>query len=299
MSIAIGNVAFALGLLLYAGATLLYFLSVASGQAGGARRPLGSGADLSAGAETPEPRRTGFLAYVRFAPVALGLAAVSHLAYITIASFIAHVCPVHSVHFILSMTSLLATLGYLIARARFRIDAVGLLVAPLGLAFMMGTFFLARPGPEPKLSPAFIGLHVMVNLLGTAAFVLAGAAAALYLVQEKRLKQKRLAKLGNLPPLDTLDRAGHRFLVAGFPLLTVGVITGTFWARQLEFGTPDEVMRIVFGYATWLLIAGVLLLRAAAGWRGRRAAYGTIAGLSCALAVIVIYLVRPATAVGG
>jgi ABC-type uncharacterized transport system permease subunit len=55
-------------------------------------------------------------------------------------------------------------------------------------------------------------------------------------------------------------------------------------------------MRVVLGYATWLLIALVLLLRAAAGWRGRRAAYGTIAGFVCAAAVIVVYLVRPAVA---
>jgi ABC-type uncharacterized transport system permease subunit len=79
----------------------------------------------------------------------------------------------------------------------------------------------------------------------------------------------------------------------------VGIITGTFWARQLEMGTPDEVMRIVLGYATWLLIAGVLLLRAAAGWRGRRAAYGTLAGFACATAVLIIYLVRPAVGLGG
>jgi ABC-type uncharacterized transport system permease subunit len=74
------------------------------------------------------------------------------------------------------------------------------------------------------------------------------------------------------------------------------VVTGTFWARRLEMGHPDEIMRAVFGYATWLLIALVLVLRAAAGWRGRRAAYGTIAGLACAGIVLVIYLVRPALA---
>jgi ABC-type uncharacterized transport system permease subunit len=144
----------------------------------------------------------------------------------------------------------------------------------------------------------------MANLLGIALFLLAGAAAALYLVQEKRLKQKKRATLrggGNLPPLDTLDRAIHRFLVAGFLPLTLGVVTGTFWARSLETGSPDEVMRAVFGYATWLLIALVLVLRATAGWRGRRAAYGTIAGLACAAAVVIVYLVRPSAApsVGG
>jgi len=51
----------------------------------------------------------------------------------------------------------------------------------------------------------------------------------------------------------------------------------------------------VFGYATWLLTGAVLLLRAAAGWRGRRAAYGTIAGLVFAMAVIAVYLTRPAS----
>ena len=134
-------------------------------------------------------------------------------------------------------------------------------------------------------------------MLGIALFVLAGAAAVLYLLQERRLKSKRPGGKGQLPALDALDRAEHRFLVAGFPLLTVGILSGTFWARQLEFGTADEVGRIVFGYATWLLIASVLLLRAAAGWRGRRAAYGTIAGLLCAGMVLVFYLVRPAASI--
>lgn len=234
----------------------------------------------------------------RHAPLLLGLGALGHAAYVTLASFVVHVCPVHSVHFMLSIASLLAIAAYLIARRRFRIDAIGLMVGPLGLAFLLGTFFLGKPGPEPKLPPIFIAAHVLANLFGVALFLLAGAAAALYLVQEKRLKRKKRAAIGgaHLPALDTLDRAVHRFLVAGFLPLTIGVVTGTFWARRLEMGHPDEIMRAVFGYATWLLIALVLVLRAAAGWRGRRAAYGTIAGLACAAVVLIIYLVRPALA---
>ena len=70
-------------------------------------------------------------------------------------------------------------------------------------------------------------------------------------------------------------------------------MSGTLWARQLEFGSANEVMRIVFGYATWIAFAGVLLLRSAAGWRGRRSAYGTIFGLVCTIAVLTVYLTRP------
>lgn len=262
---------------LYASASGLFYLDVAR-----ARGPK----------ETPPIP----LAQRERAPKLLTAAALGHAAYVALAGFVAHVCPIHSVHFLLSVASLFASATYLTLRRRFHIDALGLLVGPLGLAFVLGTFFLGKPEPAAKLSPLFITLHVLANLLGVALFLLAGGAAALYLVQERRLKEKRkAARMGNLPPLDTLDTAEHRFLVAGFPLLTLGIVTGTYWAHKLELGNPDEVMRAVFGYATWLLIGGVLLLRAAAGWRGRRSAYGTLAGLICATAVLLSYLLRPAT----
>ena len=53
-------------------------------------------------------------------------------------------------------------------------------------------------------------------------------------------------------------------------------------------------MRAALSLVTWLVFGGVLLLRVAAGWRGRRAAMGTIAGFILALLVLVGYLVRPA-----
>ncbi len=291
MTPALGSLTFALALFFYGASSALYFTEVARYRGKASPAPP---APRAASPSASEPSAPGT---ARFAPTLLGAGALFHAAYVSIASFVAHVCPVHSVHFLLSVASILAASVYLLARRRFRIDAIGLIVGPLGLAFLLSTYFLGAPDPGHKLSPLFIAAHVLANLLGVALFLLAGAAAALYLVQENRIKQKRhIARIGNLPPLDTLDSAVHRFLVAGFPLLTLGIITGTLWARRLESGSPDEVMRIVLGYATWLLIALVLLLRAAAGWRGRRAAYGTIAGFACAAAVIVVYLVRPAAA---
>ena len=85
------------------------------------------------------------------------------------------------------------------------------------------------------------------------------------------------------------------FLLAGFPLLTIGILIGTLWARQVEEGGTKDIVRAAVGYAMWLLIAGVLLLRAVAGWRGRRAAYGTIAGFGMAVIVLILYLLRGST----
>jgi ABC-type uncharacterized transport system permease subunit len=269
---------FVAAVLAYAAATALFFLDVVRAPSRPAAKPAAD--------PPPAPRLvTG--------PRLLGIAALAHAAHVTLASFVAKVCPVHSVHFLLSIAALLAVAIYLPARRRFRVEALGLLVAPLGLAFVMGTFLLGRPEPEAHASPLFIALHVLSNLFGIALFLLAGGAAVLYLVQDNRLKTKRTPMTRSLGALETLDRAVHRFLIAAFPMITLGIVSGTYWARKLETGAPDEVMRAIFGYAMWLLIAGVLLLRAAAGWRGRRAAYGTILGLGCAITVLVIYLVRP------
>jgi ABC-type uncharacterized transport system permease subunit len=283
MTQVLSTLTFTAALVLYGAASGLFFFEIAPHKSA-------TPAPLAAGLKPPPPSLSA-----RLAPKLLGAGALGHAAYVTLASMVEHVCPVHSIHFLLSALSLAAIGAYLALRTRLRIHALGLLVGPLGLAFLLGTFFLGAPGPEPRLSPIFIAAHVLANLLGVALFLLAGGAAALYLVAERRIKQKHRVKgRATLPALDTLDQAVHRFLVLGFPLLTLGIVTGTIWAKRLEMGSAEEVMRIVLGYATWLLIAMVLLLRVAAGWRGRRAAYGTIAGLGCALAVLALYLVRPA-----
>lgn len=267
MAYALGIGTFATAVLLYGAATALYYRDVARTTAFGAR-----------------PARTP--------PLLLGGGAVAHLAYVLVASLVAHSCPVYSIHFFLSMASVFATAVYLLARRSFRIHGLGLFLAPVGLALSLSTFILGRPGPPGALAPSFIALHVFANLCGAALFLLACAASVLYLVQERRLKRKKGVLRGKLPSLDSLDRAAHRFVLAGYPLLTVGLATGTIGAHRLEAGAPDEILRALFGWATWLIFGSVLLLRHF-GWRGRRAAYGTVAGFACAFIVLLIYTLRP------
>jgi ABC-type uncharacterized transport system permease subunit len=185
---------------------------------------------------------------------------------------------------------------YLALRRRYRIDVVGAFVAPLALTFLLASSLVGMSAPDPHYRRAILPIHVAANLLGDALFMLAFAAAVAYLLQERRLKQKNLAGFfRKLPPLDALDKAEHRFLLAGFPLLTAGIVTGVYWAHDVEAGGAAAIARAALGYATWVLFAAVLLLRAGAGWRGRKAAYGTIAGFSFAVLVLILYLIRAST----
>jgi ABC-type uncharacterized transport system permease subunit len=232
----------------------------------------------------------------RWAPRLVAIAVPLHATHIVTSSLVLHVCPVEGIHFAMSIASMLAALAYVIARGRFRIDVVGAFVAPLALTFLLASRFAGTDG-GPKLRSAILPFHVAANLIGVALFTLAFAAATAYLLQERHLKQKNLhGVFQRLPPLDALDRAEHRFLAAGFPMLTIGILTGTLWAREVEAGGTAEIARAAFSYASWALFGGVLFLRAAAGWRGRRAAYGTIAGFGFTVLVLLLYLVRDATA---
>jgi ABC-type uncharacterized transport system permease subunit len=97
--------------------------------------------------------------------------------------------------------------------------------------------------------------------------------------------------LSRLPSLDTLDRLSARFLVAGFPLLTLGVATGLLWIGSARAGS-SQWLRQGVGLLAWLQLAAVLFMRGAAGWRGRRAAYGTIGGFLFAMLAFGLYLLH-------
>jgi ABC-type uncharacterized transport system permease subunit len=231
------------------------------------------------------------------APLVLGVAALFHAGYVSLASIMTNVCPVKSIHYVASVAALMAAGLYLLLRRRLRIDALGAFVAPVCLTFVLGSRFVGVP--DQGVGGWLLAFHVTVNVLGDAFFLLASGAAVLYLVEERRLKQKRAASLfGRLPALDALDRAEHLLLWTGFALLTLGIISGTAWARRIETGSPAEAARAFLAYGSWVLFASVLILRAALGWRGRRAAYGTIAGFLLAVAVLVVYLVRGPAGVG-
>jgi ABC-type uncharacterized transport system permease subunit len=229
---------------------------------------------------------------VRLAPRLVAIGVPLHAAHIVVWSLVLHVCPVEGIHFALSVVSMFICLAYVLARLRYRVDVVGAFVAPQALAFLLASRFLGTIGGEPRLRSALLPFHVVSNVLGIALFAAACAFAVAYLLQESRLKHKQLSDVERLPAVDALDRVEHRFLVAGFPLLTIGILTGTIWAREVESGGIAALARAGLSYAAWLLIGTVLLLRAAAGWRGHRAAVGTILGFGLTMLVLALYVAR-------
>jgi cytochrome c-type biogenesis protein CcsB len=130
-----------------------------------------------------------------------------------------------------------------------------------------------------SLRSAWLPVHVTLAFLGDALFVVAAGVSLAYLVYESRLKAKRpMTPVGQtMPSLEKLDRINYRLLEWGFVMLSLAIVSGALWAEATwgHFWSwePQESWSLI----TWLLYAGLLESRIAAGWRGRRAAALTLA----------------------
>jgi cytochrome c-type biogenesis protein CcsB len=172
---------------------------------------------------------------------------------------------------------------YLGVQARYRLAAVGAVVAPLAFTCTLASFAFYAGVQElpPNLRSAWLPVHVTAAFLGNAVLTLAFCVSLVYLFRERQLKEKRIGGLSSrLPSLEALDALNYRALVWGFPLLTLGIVTGALFAKHTwgRFWSWDE--REVFSLITWFVYAALLEARMVVGWRGRRAATVTIVGFA-------------------
>ena len=174
--------------------------------------------------------------------------------------------------------------AYLIWGCKPRFRLLGLVVMPLA-ALLLAISYAAGGmdvSGESRYSSLFLGLHVGLVLAGFAGLTLAAALAGLYLWQERELKRRSSRVLRfRAPSLVSLESLFARTIAFSLPVLTLGMAVG--FAR-LRHGSQLDPL-IVLTVLTWALYGAFLVLRYGAGWRGRRAAYATLAGFALVVAM--------------
>ena len=173
---------------------------------------------------------------------------------------------------VLTMPEVMSVLGwvlialYAILGRRWKVDALGGIAAPAAAVLTtFATFTLGHETPH-NYRGIWFGLHVSSLVASYAAFCLAAFCSLLYFIQSRRLKEKKLHTAFLLPSLNTLDRVGFRFILVGFPLLVLGMVSGTQMPGWHWTWDPKETLVALTG-AVYLLY---LHARVVAGWQGRR-----------------------------
>ena len=135
-----------------------------------------------------------------------------------------------------------------------------------------------RPGAEvlnyPLLHTGWLFLHVALLLAAYAALLISLIASVLYLIQERRLKQKRTSQARSwLPPLETTDQIALKSLLFGLPCMTAGLLIGSVVALETIGPAFFADPKVLLSLAMWVVYVAMIFIRRHSGLRGRRAVY--------------------------
>ena len=182
---------------------------------------------------------------------------------------------------------------YLLWEWKLKSRVLGAFAMPF--AFLFIAYASLAPGVSARIDPLMPALqsnwlhaHVITCFLSYSSFALSCAVSVMYLLKlrKKEKGQKEAGFMALFPSLDALDTLVYKTIVVGFPLLTIGIVTGAAWANY-AWGSywswdPKETWSLI----TWFVYAIFLHARFAREWRGKRTAALSIIGF---LAVIFTY----------
>ncbi|MFP4084455.1 MAG: cytochrome c biogenesis protein CcsA [Desulfonatronovibrio sp.] len=165
---------------------------------------------------------------------------------------------------------------YFILWWRLKLKFLSITAAPLALLLFTGSLAIS---PSTLPIPGFLqglwfGLHIGSLFISIALLAMAFGAGLTYIYLDKKIKTK--SRLGNvskdMPSLQSFDRANHLAVIIGFPLYTVGVLSGFIWAaftwKTIFTWDPKEVVSVI----TWLIFAWLFHKRISGAWKGKKPA---------------------------
>ena len=171
---------------------------------------------------------------------------------------------------------------YLILEFRYQQRLIGVFVTPFSFLAIALTSII--PGVQPQIKPLvpalqsnWLTIHVTTCFFGYAAFSVSFGISILYLIQQKKMDREGGTSKW-LPSLSLLDEINYRSIVIGFPMLTLGIITGAAWANY-AWGSywswdPKETWSLI----TWFVYAAFLHARLTRDWRGKKTAILSVIG---------------------
>ena len=181
--------------------------------------------------------------------------------------------------------ALVIILIYLVIEYKFKIKTIGAFVTPVAsILLALTTLTDSFPNEIQPLVPAlqsnWLTYHVITCFLGYAAFAVSFGVSMMYLMKTAVLDGKRTK--GILPDERVLDDINYKAIAIGFPMLTIGIITGAAWANYAWGSYWSWDNKETWSLVTWLFYAAFLHARFTRGWRGKKAAILSIIGF-CAV----------------
>lgn len=174
----------------------------------------------------------------------------------------------------------------------YGVSAFGNPLLALLLVWALCPTVVATPFQGKAGEGAWLAIHLAAVLGGLALAAVGAVAGSMYLFVQRRLKDK--AHLGgalNLISLETLEDWLIRSATLSFALFSAGLATGV--VLQIHRGSGSAWLlspKVLLAAVAWVMYALLMNVRYASAFRGKRAAWLAIVGLTLVMAVYGITL---------
>jgi len=141
---------------------------------------------------------------------------------------------------------------------------------PAGAAFLVLAIFAPQLA-EPKIYTTGMLVHIFVSLLAYSVMIVATLQAILVNIQSNHLHNHRFNNRisSMLPPLQSMERLMFEWLIIGFVLLTVAIVTGGLYVENML--AQHLIHKTALTLIAWGFFATLIFGHFYLGWRGQRA----------------------------
>jgi len=185
-----------------------------------------------------------------------------------------------SIFNMLSLSAWLVCVMMLVILMIKRVDVLTLFVYPFTVVTIILVLFFPQEMVINTLAYPHMLFHIVLAILTFSILCVAGLMAVLLFVQDIVLRKNPAARLiSRLPPLRSMETFLFQLITLGFILLSVVLVSSLYFYHELLTQHFILMQKTALVAAAWLVFAILLIGRYRWGWRGRKAIYGTLAGV--------------------
>jgi ABC-type transport system involved in cytochrome c biogenesis permease subunit len=166
------------------------------------------------------------------------------------------------------------------------IGGIDWFIMPIVILLLVAAAVFGSARPHAYLHTAWSWLHRVTSYGGAVAFAVGGAAGAMYLLANRKLRASTVgggaARFGSLERLEHVTRVS---VTLGFAMLTLGAITG--FVQIVYAGKATPITKIYLTAAVWIVYGLVLHAPINPSFRGRKTALLSIVGLLLMISVLI------------
>jgi len=176
-----------------------------------------------------------------------------------------------------SLVSWLIIVMLIITAFRKPIENLGIALFPLAALAIIMEISLPSNRIISSTGPWQLQAHIMFSFVAYSLFTIAMVQAIILYIQDKHLRNHQPGGfIRSLPPLQSMEYLLFQIIIAGYALLTIGLITGGLFLENIF--TKHLTHKTILSILAWAIFSVLLWGRFRYGWRGRKAIRWTLGG---------------------